>query len=558
MIDRVLKLLGLKTREQLVVAVLLAYCALITVLRLVPTLQPWVAETDWKQWVWQYHRYHEDGAFPPGHVINDYVFLTQPPFYWAWMAAFSTIFTPIHAAVLLNVVSFVGALAGAYLVVKEKTRPVFGALAAALLARDDVFHRITVGGYPRSFGPTLTLLFLWAWMSGRRRLVLALFIVMAGLYPSVVVPTALAYGLWSVFLSGKDRWWRRNLELAATGVVVIVLAELQSLQAPAWWGKVVGLAEAKTMPALGPHGRFTWLPFESFWPKATSYLLQPFGRSGGLDHANLLLPQGVLRALFGVLFAMLLLVALGIAKRKSKPLEVPLAPFLVVATALFSYFLARVLAFQLYLPHRMVQHTLPYVAVVLFVLLLVAAARAMFEDDKRVNLAVAGVALSVFVLCGDGVWAPGLRSYAKDAPLYTWLHDHTKHTDQFAGSLAVLDEIPLFASRQMYVNWKMAHPVRRGYYDEMERRIRAMMDATYATTKEQVLAFAEKEKIDYFIVDHRVFDEVEESLFEPIRKDVVKMQKQRKAQGFFLEHVPADAIVFHHGDYDVVDLKRLE
>ena len=57
---------------KVVAALLTTYVISVSIMRFSQCLNPWVAETDWKQWVWQYWRYHIPGAFPEGHPITDY------------------------------------------------------------------------------------------------------------------------------------------------------------------------------------------------------------------------------------------------------------------------------------------------------------------------------------------------------------------------------------------------------------------------------------------------------------------------------------------------------
>ena len=69
-----------------------------------------------------------------------------------------------------------------------KTNHFIGLAGAALLARSTYFFRITAGGYARTFGPTLTLFFVAAWLAGKRRLALVILVLQAGIYPSVMMP----------------------------------------------------------------------------------------------------------------------------------------------------------------------------------------------------------------------------------------------------------------------------------------------------------------------------------------------------------------------------------
>jgi hypothetical protein len=547
--------------ERLITNALWLYVLVIFFSRMTPNFFPYVAETDWKQWIWQYHRYARDGAFPPGQLLTDYGFAMQPPLYWLVMATLSSVLHPQWAAAIVNIVAIAGAFYFVARIVEARTSPLFAAAAAALLARDEVFHRVTVGGYPRTFGPVLTLAFLAFWLEGRHRAVLLTFVVGAALYPSVVVPCALVYGAWSVLVAGRAGWWRRNLELAACAVVVAALSLVQNFEAPDWWGHVLTLAEAEHRPELGPDGRFPWLPFPSFWPRVLTSVGQPFALRGFLGRKLHVYPWSshAVAGAFVVVLAVLVVVAVVLWRRKKTQQLVPLHPLFLVGSATVAFWLARTLAFRLYLPHRMVQHVVPYAIVVVFVIAAFVVGRALL-GERRGAVAALVLVLSPFVVAGDGFYGGGWRSYAADKPLYQWLEKHTPITAQFAGPLQILDEIPFFARRQAYVNWKMAHPVRAGYFAEMERRMLAMYGAYYANDLNDVVAFCDQEKIDWFIVDRTRFAAVEQGdgqLFEPVRGKVVAMFEAKKAQGFAMASLPKDVVAFHHGNYDVVDVAKL-
>ena len=598
------------------------YIVVVSVLRFWQCLDPWVAETDWKQWVWQYWRYHINGAFPEGHVITDYTFNAQPPLYHAAMSTLSRLFRPVVAANVVNWIAWALALWAAMIAVRARTNLLVGLLGTGLFVRDDVVHRITAGGYPRSFGPTLTLLFLAAWLCGRHRLVLLVLVVASALYPSVAVPCGLAYGIWTVFTAPRasfKAWLRPNLEVVATGLAVIVLAQLQSFTAPDWWGPVVWAKEAG--PELTAAGRTAWLPLKALWPGVWAYATEPFTFAGWLPEgragdgvrlpwtqatavtgalslcaamAALLsirrerwradLAWTVLPALaawlvlgqlapsfflphrasivpsFTVAVALIGATAVGVATvRRRFPVEI----LLLFATSVFSYWLARELAFKLYLPHRMVQHTLPSIVVVGVCVLAWQAAGVLFAADKKRTLAVfVGLVLPIVVLSGDGLDAgSGYRSYANNAPLYQWVQKNTKVTDQFAGNYRPLDEIPFFSARQVYVNWKMAHPFRKGFFDEIQKRTLKMYDAFYCTDLKQLLAFADETNVAWFIVDKNLFKGVERGdgqLFEPMRSAIVEqIFNPRRDTGFALQTPPAAIVAFRHGPYSVISIDKL-
>lgn len=553
-------------RMRVVMALALVYLFATVLVRVLPSLRPWSAETDWKQWLWIYHRFSTPGAFPSGQLLTDYAFVVQPPGYLAAAAALSFLAGPVFAATVLYTVSFVLALGSAWWAAASRLHPVVALWAAVVVAHDHAFFKHTIGGYPRSFGPALTLLFLAAWMHRKEQLTLLSLVLMAAVYPSVVVPCGLAYGAWSVLLAGRDGFLRRNAALTVVGVVVIALSQLQSVLAPDWWGHVVSLAEAEQMPALGPEGRTAWVPLLPFHEKVVAALTQPFRGEGLVVYFGIapwvVAGPWVMLALTIGSVAVLARAARRAGNRWAHAFNaLPLEPLLLAGASLLAYVLARALAFKLYLPHRVVQHVLPYAVAVFVVIVLARAGLVLLKNQRRaLELLALWGPLGFLLLTGDGVLPRGLRTYEQDAPLYTWVEQNVPIDAQLAGNLKVLDELPFFSKRQAYVNWKMAHPFRKGFYAEIERRILAMYDAFYARDPETILAFAAQEGITHFVVDTSLYAWVESgdgALFEPLRSQVMTMWRARRANGFVFLGLPDEVVSFRHKDTIVVEIAKL-
>ena len=79
-----------------------------------------------------------------------------------------------------------------------------GLAAVVFVSHDFNLFISTTGGYPRSFGPALVLLLLDAWLGRRHAMAVALLVVMAALYPSVLPPCGLAYGGWVLFAALRE------------------------------------------------------------------------------------------------------------------------------------------------------------------------------------------------------------------------------------------------------------------------------------------------------------------------------------------------------------------
>jgi hypothetical protein len=550
----------LRTREGAVDALAtvagVAYVLVAARHRFAGAFAPFALEGDWTQWVWPYWRYHVDGAFPPGHVLTDYAFAVQPPLWWAAMASISRVVSPPTAAALLNVVAFVGAVVGAYLAVRAKANHAMAVAAACLLVRDDRFFQVTAGGYPRSFGPTLVLLFLAAWLWDRHRAVLVVLVVAAAVYPSVVVPCGLAYGMWVVVME-RERRVRRFVELAFVGAIVAALALVQNIQAPDWWGPVVTLSQAEQMTALHEGGRNAWVPLPPFWERNWRYALQPFSTAGNVlfpsftawerrnDHVVIL--SFVAAAMF----------VLG-TRRRAYPWQIPL----LVASAVVGHALARLLAFKLYLPHRVVQHTLPYVLTVAWPILFHLAATCVLPTRRlaATTLGLVVLLVPVFVVAGDGLQRnKSFGSTRGDAPLFEFART-TPLDAQFAGNLRAVENLPLYGQRQVLVNFPMAHAFRQGYFAEIDRRIVATYRALYATSWDDVVRFLDEEKVDYLVYETTIFRRFETgwgSVFLPPRTEAARLFEAGRGR-HVLAQPPEEAIALRHRHMLVVDGAKLK
>jgi hypothetical protein len=361
--------------QQVLATVLASYVVVVTILRFWGSLEPWASEGDWRQWIFQYWRYTVDGAFPPGDLLTDYIFACQPPLYWLAMASLSTFLAPAHAAVALSWVAWGLLLGAVFLGVRGRAGALVGLIAVALLVRDVELFRWSAGGYPRSFGPGLVAWFLAAWLNGRFGLAVAAIVVASGLYPSVAVPCGLALGAATVveFLGVVDvRAWRRRIAmLGGAAAALAFVGQLQNALAPAWWGPVVKLAETGIESTR--HGRWTWAPLAPFWRSLRDPLGELVSRSGWatFDKSLLTLPD-LTRPL--ELAAGIAVVGMIAVLARRRPRALPWQLFVFFAAALSAYALARALAFRLYLPRRMVQHTLPVLTTFLWPLLVVRVA----------------------------------------------------------------------------------------------------------------------------------------------------------------------------------------
>ena len=556
-----------------VVAVAVAVAVFVGVtfdLRLGLLLAPWSADGDQPQAVWHYWRYHIDGAIPPGDLLTDYAFVMHaPPVWWALMAGLSTFFEPVDSAKILNVIAYIITPIMAWIVVARRSIHLVGAAAAFLVVRSLDFNIITAGGYARSFGPFLTLLFLHCFFERRHYACLFVLVLQAAFYPSVVIPCGIAYGLYVVVAGPGAARKKRVIGMFVAGVLILLLGKSQDLSAPKWWGPMVSEAEALEMPSWKPGGRINEAPLRPMSHEIPKNLTRAFTRSGqpwSTAAANAFVRHRDL--LMGSFVVVVVVAAVaGRRRRRRSALEdagppadpVPWEILLLAFASLCAYLLARQMAFTLYLPYRPLQHVLAYLVYVAIPLGLWAALSAWLP--RR----IAGAAVLVVVVTGScALWGDGLERGPKNYVNYKYNHKFYKFVRTlpndaiFGGDFTHTASIPMFGAHQVYVNKNLAHPFRKGYYAEVERRIRLMYEAMYATSFDDVVAFGARENVQYLAYREGFFAQKDKRLFQPLKTELDALwAERRRGEGFALEHPPKEAVVYRHKGQLVVKIAAL-
>jgi hypothetical protein len=546
---------------------LLAFIVATIATRLPLLFQEWTADGDQNQAVWHYWRYHISGAFPGGDLLTDYAFaMHAPPVWWLLMSSLSTFVEPVNAAKILNLIAYVGTIITIVVVVGKRANIFVGLAAGFLIARSLDFNGIIAGGYARSFGPLLTILFLGTFMAGKHRLTLAVLVFQAAFYPSVVIPCGIAYGLYTVVAGPMAARRRRMAGMFVAGLLIIAFGKSQDLVAKEWWGPVMFEKEALTMPAWQGGGRISEAPLKP----VPFELRKNVGRAlrGG---GNRPAPVAVQRladqraaevVVLGSIFFALTIAAVTLRRRRQGqpvPARFPWQIPLLAVGMLAAYFLARAVAFKLYLPYRALQHVLPYLVYVSIPI----AFWVVFSNTLKRRALVSGLTfavsvLPIFVIYGDGL-ERGPTTYARysfNEGLYRFVRKLPQDA-MIAGDFIHVSSIPLFAHHNVYVNKNLAHPFRRGFYAECERRILETYRALYATSLESVVDFARRENVDYLVFRKDAFKTRDNRLFQPIKRELDQLWTNNRKTGFALASVPKEAVVYRRGNSVMVDLKKL-
>ena len=125
-----------------------------------------------------------------------------------------------------------------------------------------------------------------------------------------------------------------------------------------------------------------------------------------------------------------------------------------------------------------------------------------------------------------------------------------------AGWPTDLDNVPYLSRRQVFINYELHQVLHQGYADEMRRRMRALIDAYFATDQRALVRLR-----DEFGVTHLVFrqDRLEEPppYFRPFSIWARKAFNDGVRMGFEIPRQVDSAMVFSDAPFVVLDLRRL-
>ena len=491
----------------------LAFVALWMARSLWPALDPNTVQDDARQHVFWMQRL-VDPTLLQNDLFADYFASQAPPGYVLLFRALLLVADPLTASKLLPpVLGLTAALFTFLLVVRLYP---FGpaAFLATVLGSWYVWQYDDLAtGSPRAFLLPLTAMLLyglvarWRWW-----LIVGVVAAEALVYPSAA---ALGVALVAARLVQLDRWPPRLstdraawvATLAAGVVCLLVLAPTAFGDSP--FGPTVDARTAAEMPELGPGGRNAY-----FLPDPYAYWIVSY-RSGFDLRVNDLLVPGLpnFYELVGLACALPLAAVLR-RRRKYGPCLRPVVSLIVQVglASLALFLLAHVVLFRLYLPARFVAWTVPLALAIAAGVGIVALLEwLVMASTARTGATRPGVVVGVVTL----LLAAGLALYPARFD-GNFVVDRTPAITAYLrtlppGALVVgapieADSVPAFSGRRVLLNREYALAYHLGFYREVERRARDVIDAYYAESTSELLDLAARYGVTVFLVNRAAFD----------------------------------------------------
>ena len=537
------------------------------------SMNPLIFNDDARTLIFPFFKYHERGLFPHDYFAT-YFCACLPVGYRALYRIGASLWDPAAISkvlpYILLVVTVVAVAAAA-----RRLAGYFGAfLAAALVLSSSIFLAIMVGGLPRAFAFPALGLASAALVYGKPRLLAGIVCASAAFYLPVAIQAGIALTIWLFALPAQDRGdaanWsfsrRARLVIATASIsALILLPELLGSRA---YGRFLGPRDVTEYPEIGPEGRYGTVdrpPFKTFpeaaleqarilfWPvgKPWSRKVQEWAKVRAYPGAN---ANGdvILELLTGAL----LIGGIFVAARDSFGRRL----LILGVAAWLSHLLARALTPSLYGPERYALYAVP----ILLVVLIPAAGAAIGARLAGRRFIAFGRAASVIAI-GAMVLLPFAGRGSRDAALnidvtsQRRLYDFLQHLPKdvlIAGWPTDLDNVPYVSRRQAFITAELNGAFQKNYADEMRRRMRALIEAYFATDQASL-----EQLRDNFGVTHLIFQqsilENPPDYFKPFSDWVQKAFNDGQRKGFEIPRQVEAAKVFSDGPLIVLDLRRL-
>jgi len=541
------------------------------------TFGPLRLNDDARQQIFPFFRYiDQPSAFDTDYVANYYL-ACFPLGYWLLYAGTAKLgIDPILTSHVLPHVLWLFTAVG-LAAVAHKLAGKLGALGMlALCLGSDVYLRRLGGGLPRAFGfPVLTLA-LVGLAYARERVCVAAVLVGALFYPvvGVISGLALAGALLLPQRAGCSVSARslrgRLLVLSATAAVSLAVL-LPSLLESQQYGSTVRPSEFAEYPEIGPGGRY-WAssrpPFKGFLsslPDAIHPALlaaaepwSPAARSWLVGDAERPWEAPNYRRVLWALFVLVATGGLGLLLREPAARRVAL---LGVASAI-GYSVAVVAMPYAYLPERYSVYSGALLGTLAISTCVAGLLPASFSRDRwrwlRAPVLGAYVALVLWLFAGRVPAAAGVNlDLTGDKPLLKAIAALPPDSFIAAWPRGLADSIAYVTRRRVFVTFETHQAFHRDYIEVMRDRMRALIDAYFATSPEPIERLRDQHGVTHLLIEKAHFKRRPPRYFKPFDGWIQDARRAARGKRYELPDQISAASIYHFRDFELLDLSRL-
>ncbi|MEY4544948.1 MAG: hypothetical protein RL685_1143 [Pseudomonadota bacterium] len=532
---------------------------------------------DARQQIFPFFRYID----PPSALDSDYVasyyLACYPLGYWTLYAGSATLgLDPTTLSHALPHVLWLLTAAGLAAVAHRLAGKLSALCTLALCLGSDAYLTRMGGGLPRSFGfPVLTLA-LVGLAYARERVCVAAVLLGALFYPvtGVIAGLALTAGLLLPQRTGcsvSSRSLRGQLVLLAATAAVSIAVLIPSLLGSRHYGSAVRPAELAEFPEVGPGGRYgsdSRPPFKGFLhsiPDAVAPALlaaeapwSPAARSWLVAAPAQPWESPNYRR---VMWALLVLVLVGGTRLLLREPAARRVALLGVASAI-GYSAAVVAMPYAYLPERYSVYT----GALLGTLAVSASVTGLlpmgFQTGARrrlgLGLLAAHVALLLSLFAGRVPESSGVKvDLTPSKPLLDAIAALPPQAFIAAWPRGLTNGIPYASRRSVLVTFETHQAFHRDFIEEMRQRMRALIDAYFATSLEPIVRLRDEYGVTHLLIERAHFRGRSPFYFKPFDGWLSAALRAARGKRYELPRQIAAASIYSFGDFELLDLSRL-
>jgi hypothetical protein len=568
---------------------------------------PRIFSDDARQQIYPFFRYTDSSLFPNDYIADYYLDCLPLGF-----RALYTLSAPlIDPAVSNKIVTYLMLLITVVALGVAANRlggkvAAWGAMALVLGA-EFYLHRMG-GGLPRAFGFPILSCALAALSYGRTKWLAALVWLGALFYPVAGVVVGMTTALVLLVLPASDRGdahdWslRRRLRFLSIVAGVSIVLLLPTVMTSSKYAPLLTADDLAEYPEVGPGGRYapnSRAPYASFFRSASKSVkrgLIGVGRPWAEPVSKWVRADKPRRGWSNRQLTILNLVATFIvigwiffAATSSAPRRV----LMLGLAAFIGYSIARWVAPYLYLPTRYTSYPMPLLAALMAstsvagffsahgklgsasnrVCAALARAKEWVASRGRLGALVAEhvgtkVALRAgvtFVFClfvlvtlgGRGDQRRGFSVNTGNAPLYDVIAELPVDAVIAGWPHTAIENVPYASRRAALLTFETHQAFHKQYADVMRTRMRALIDATLATSNEPLLRLRDEHGVTHMLVYLPHLRGKRLRYFRPFDQWIGEAQRRRAGKPLFLQDLVDNHAIYGHGDYAIIDLREL-
>lgn len=481
-------------------------------------VNPYIVEEDSFQHTWWTATFHDPELFQNSFYLPYAKSLSTPGLSALyWVGTYFT--TPYAFGNILTILLYGITGMFIFLAVRNVVAPSIALMVALLFYVHGGQISPMQGGLHRAFAMPTLAWFLYIITAERYRQfgwslgVQFLFYPIAALISLGYAGLAAFFRLINLKRMMSDRWFWASMLIFI--VCVITTVQMKKANTPDDLGpKVTGAEMMESRAFMEDAGRHEYFPIPS-----TRDFIWEFG-----------FRDSTLMAIYVILFPFSLIFAWLRGFRVERLLGILASVFF---SSIILFILSQILFFKLYIPDRYMEYSMPLVISIMAGI--GAAVPLYFVRTPAMKvvlvLLIAGYSLFNFraeIPSYEFKYSDELFAFLKSTPKDTLIASDPNFADQ-AGGLSF---------RSTYVKFELAHCWYKDFWAENDRRALELYKALYATDFDDVLAFMEKEGVDYLVVRKKYIQPEgfgEYSLyFSPLEWEILAIGRENMAKGLAL------------------------